>query len=140
MVIDIFSYNGEADILEIRLNILDSVVDQFIICEGDETTAGVPKPRYFEENKERYAKWLPKIKHHVFSPYTDPALSFLVDQSPGVPKDMHWWRREFIQKESMRYALTHLHDEDMVMIGDVDEIPRPDVVQYLKTLYEKKTI
>lgn len=125
--IDVFSFNGEFDVLELRLNILDKAVDQFILCEGEETTAGVPKPRYFEENKERYEKWLPKIKHHVFSPYTDPPLSYLADLSPGVPKDMHWWRREFIQKESMRYALTHLRDEDQVFIGDVDEIWDPTV-------------
>ncbi len=126
--IDVTSFNGELDILEIRLNVLDSVVDQFIICEGDETTAGVKKPLYFEENKERYSKWLHKIKYHIFSPYTDPALSLLADTSPGVPKDMHWWRREFIQKESMRYALTHLQDEDRVFIGDVDEIWDPTTV------------
>lgn len=125
MVIDVFSFNGEFDVLELRLNILNDYVDQFIICEGDETTAGVSKPRYFEENKERYTKWLPKIKHHVFSPDTDPALSLLADKSPGVPQDMHWWRREFIQKESMRYALTHLKDDDKVFIGDVDEIWNP---------------
>lgn len=125
--IDIFSFCGEFDMLELRLNILDSVVDEFIICEGDETTAGNPKPRYFEEKKYRYEKWLPKIKYHIFSPYTDPALSLLADTSPGVPKDMHWWRREFIQKESMRYALTHLNDNDRVFIGDVDEIWDPTI-------------
>ncbi len=127
MIIDVFSFNGEYDLLELRLNILDDVVDQFIICEGDETTSGVPKPRYFEENIDRYAKWLPKIKYHIFSPYTDPALSLLADVSPGVPKDMHWWRREFIQKESMRYALTHLRDDDRVFIGDCDEIWNPAI-------------
>lgn len=126
-IIDVFSFNGEFDILDLRLDILNDYVDQFIICEGDETTAGVPKPRYFEENKERYAKWLHKIKYHIFSPYTDPALSLLADTSPGVPKNMHWWRREFIQKESMRYALTHLKDEDKVFIGDIDEIWNPKI-------------
>lgn len=113
--------------LELRLNILDSVVDQFIICEGDETTAGEPKPRSYELNRGRYAKWEHKIKYHIMSPYTDPALSLLADTSPGVPKDMHWWRREFIQKESMRYALTHLRDNDRVFIGDCDEIWDPTI-------------
>lgn len=129
--IDIFSFNGELDILEIRLNILNDYVDEFIICEGDETTVGTPKPRYFEENKERYAEWLHKIKYHIFSTYTDPALSLLADTSPGVPKDMHWWRREFIQKESMRYALTHLRDNNRVFIGDCDEIWNP-LIEYPK--------
>lgn len=127
MIIDVVSFCGEYDILELRLQILDKAVDQFIICEGDETTKGDPKPRYFELQRERYAKWLPKIKYHIMSPYTDPALSLLADTSPGVPKDLHWWRREFLQKESMRYALTHLNDNDRVFIGDVDEIWSPDI-------------
>jgi len=125
-IIDVVSFCGELEMLELRLNILDGVVDEFIICEGDETTAGNPKPRYFEENKQRYEKWLPKIKYFIM-PSTDPALSLLADTSPGVPKDQHWWKREFIQKESMRYALTHLKDDDRVFIGDVDEIWNPDI-------------
>lgn len=125
MIYDLVSFNGEFDILELRFRILDKVVDEFIVCEGDETTAGVPKVRYFESQKERFKPWAHKIKYHIFSPYTDPALSLLADTSPGVPKDMHWWRREFIQKESMRYALTHLRDEDRVFVGDADEIWDP---------------
>lgn len=125
MIIDIFSFNGELDVLELRLNILNDAVDQFIICEGDETTAGNPKPRYFEENKQRYAEWLPKIKYYIFSPYTDPIMQAFAQSYLPIPKEQHWWHREFIQKESMRYALTHLHDDDRVFVGDVDEIWDP---------------
>ena len=50
-VIDIFSFNGELDVLEIRFNILNDVVDQFIICESDETFTGIKKPLYFFENR-----------------------------------------------------------------------------------------
>ena len=124
-IIDIFSFNGELDILELRLNILDKVVDQFIICESDETFTGLKKPLYFQENKERYAKWLPKIKHFVMAS-GDVVLDRESNASPGVPHNLHWWRREFTQKESMRYALTHLKDDDMVFIGDADEIWNPE--------------
>lgn len=128
MIYDIFSYCGEEKILELRLKILYDHVDQFIICEGDETTAGAPKPRYFEEQKERFSKWLPKIKYHIMSPYTDPILHDFSELHLPIPVEQHWWHREFIQKESMRYALTHLRDDDRVYIGDVDEVPDPTVV------------
>lgn len=126
-IIDVFSFNGELDILELRLNILNDSVDQFIICEGDETTAGNPKPRYFEQNKERYAKWAHKIKYHIFSPYLDPILNTFAQRYLPIPQEQHWWHREFIQKESMRFALTHLYDDDKVFIGDVDEIWDPTI-------------
>lgn len=128
-VIDVFSFNGELDVLELRLNILDEHVDQFIICEGLETTAGNPKIPYFAHNHERYEKWLPKIKYHIFSPYTDPIMQAFAQSYLPIPKEQHWWHREFIQKESMRFALTHLHDDDDVFIGDVDEIWDP-TIQY----------
>lgn len=126
--IDCFSFNGEFDVLELRLNILNDVVDEFIICEGDETTAGTPKVRYFESQKERYAKWLPKIKYHIFSPYSDPLMRTFAANYLPIPQEQHWWHREFIQKESMRYAMTHLRDEDRVFVGDVDEIWDPTLI------------
>lgn len=123
-IVDIFSFAGEMDILEIRLNILYNFVDEFIICESDETFTGLKKPLYFKENIARYEKFLPKIKHFVMAS-NDPILTLGAMQSPGVPKDLHWWIREYTQKESMRYALTHLKDDDLVFIGDADEIWNP---------------
>lgn len=127
-IIDCVSYNGEVDVLELRFQILDKVVDQFIVCEGDETTAGVPKVRYFEAQQERFARWLPRIKYHIFSPYTDPVLRTFAANYLPIPVEQHWWHREFIQKESMRYALTHLRDNDRVFVGDADEIWDPSLV------------
>ena len=125
MVIDCFSFNGELDILELRLNILNNFVDQFVICESDYTFTGIKKPLYFQENKQRYEKFLPKIKHFVMAS-DDFILHRDANNSPGVPQDLHWWRREYTQKESMRYALTHLQDDDIVYIGDADEIWNPN--------------
>lgn len=124
-VIDCFSFCGEADVFELRLNILDDYVDEFIVCEGDETTQGNPKPRYYEQQRERYAKWAHKIKYHIFSPYADPLMQSFSQAYLPIPIEQHWWHREFIQKESMRFALTHLKDEDRVYLGDVDEIWDP---------------
>lgn len=125
--IDLISYNGEADVLELRLRILDKVVDQFIICEGDATTAGVPKIRYYEAQKERFKPWAHKIKYHVMSPYSDPLMQAFSRAYLPIPPEQHWWHREFIQKESMRFALTHLQDRDRVFLGDVDEIWDPSL-------------
>ena len=62
-------FYNELDLLEIRLNILDSVVDKFVIVEATETFMGQPKPLYYEENKERFVKWKDKIVHYVVDDY-----------------------------------------------------------------------
>lgn len=126
MVVDIFSYNGEVEILEIRLNILNENVDQFIICEAPTTFSGNPKPLYYERDKERFKKFKKKIKYFVIDE-NDEALWQMAGSSPNTIGAEHW-KREFVQKESIKKALTHLKDDDVCFIGDVDEIWDPSVV------------
>ena len=59
------SFFNELDVLEIRLAELDPVVDVFIIAEAAKTHSGEHKPLYFQENRERFAPWLDKIRHIV---------------------------------------------------------------------------
>lgn len=134
-IYDIFTYNGEADILEIRLNILKDSVDQFIIIEAPTTFSGLKKPLYFEEQKARFMPFLDKIKYFVIDDYpNDAEILKLADSSSNVPKGgPEHWRREFYQKESIKKALTHLQNEDICFIGDVDEIWNPEVlIDYTK--------
>lgn len=127
MIIDVTSFNGELDILEIRLNILNDFVDQFIIVESRNTFSGKPKPLYYEENKERYKKWEHKIKYHIIDEDFKEGVVALADGSPNVPKGgAENWKREFCQKEQIKEALTHLNDDDLVFIGDCDEVWNPE--------------
>lgn len=89
-IIDVFSFCGEMDLLDIRLNILNDYVDKFVICESDLTFTGLKKPLYFLENKDRYKQFLPKIKHFVMAS-DDPILLLGAKKSPGVPKNLRWW-------------------------------------------------
>lgn len=124
MVVDVFTFNGEYDLLEIRLNILGDYVDQFIIVEAPTTFSGKQKPLYYELQKERYKQWHNKIKYFVIDEnYTEEEIK-QAEESPNTIGASHW-RREFLQKESIKKALTHLQDDDIVFIGDVDEIWMP---------------
>ena len=79
-IYDIFTYNGEVDILEIHLNILKDVVDQFIIVEAPTTFSGLNKPLYFQIQKECFAPFLNKIKYFVIDDYpNDQELLKLAD-------------------------------------------------------------
>lgn len=121
MIVDVFTYNGEADLLEIRLNILNAYVDQFIIVEAPVTFSGKPKPLYYEKQKERFKKWKDKITYFVIDTnYSEEEIA-QAESSPNTVGAKHW-KNEFLQKESIKKALTHLNDDDIVFIGDVDEI------------------
>ena len=64
-VYDCFTFFNELDLLEVRLNELDGVVDRFVLCESPYTFRGQPKPLVFQENRARFARFLPKIEHVV---------------------------------------------------------------------------
>lgn len=123
-IIDTVSFNGEYDLLEIRLNILNDYVDEFVICEAPTTFTGNPKPLYFERDKERFKEFAHKIKYFVIDEnYTEREINY-AEHSPNTKGASHW-KREFLQKESIKKALTHLNDDDRVFIGDCDEIWEP---------------
>lgn len=117
-VFDCFLLSGELDVLEIRLNTLDKAVDCFVIAEGTLTHAGQPKPLHFELNKERFAKWLPKIRHVI------------VDDWPEVTGNTYEdaWARERHQRDAVMHALHDCRADDIVIIGDADEIASPEAV------------
>ena len=110
MLVDTFMFYNEFDVLELRLECLDRYVDRFVLVEAEVNHVGGPKPLYFNENKERYAKWIHKIEHVIVK----------ADESP---KDENPWAREKYQRECALRGLVDVTDEAIVMISDVDEIP-----------------
>jgi beta-1,4-mannosyl-glycoprotein beta-1,4-N-acetylglucosaminyltransferase len=110
MTVDAFMFYNEFDVLELRLELLDKYVDTFVLVESEVTHVGGPKPLYFQENKERYAKWLPKIRHVIVT-------------AAEAPKEIDPWHRETHQRHCILKGLEGIPDDEVVLISDVDEIP-----------------
>lgn len=108
---DCFTFFNELDLLEIRLETLDPVVDFFVIAEAPVTYRADPKPLYFELNKQRFAKFLPKIRH------------IIVDDLPTEKGFDQNWQRETLQRAALERGLADARDEDIIMLSDLDEIP-----------------
>ncbi len=112
MTYDCFTYNGEEDILEIRLNILDPYVDYFVLGESTKTFSGKYKPLYYKENKERFKKWNHKIIHKI-CPLIETKDAF---------------EQAYYQKENLVIGMGHFHNEDILYLGDIDEIWTPQEI------------
>lgn len=111
---DIFPFFNELDLLECRLvELSESHVYRHILIEAPTTFQGDPKPLYFMENRERFAPWADRIVHVV------------TGKIPGISP----WIREAIQREYAAEGLKDASPEDIVMLGDVDEIPRGSCVR-----------
>jgi beta-1,4-mannosyl-glycoprotein beta-1,4-N-acetylglucosaminyltransferase len=114
-VYDCFSFFNELDLLEIRLNVLDPVVDRFVLVEANKTHTGKSKPYYFDENKERYARFLPKITH------------IKIDDFPRYNGN-NSWRLEKFQRNAVERGLGGAQPDDVLIVSDLDEIPRPEAI------------
>ncbi len=124
MVIDVVTYNGEEELWDIHYNALKDYVDEFIVCEAPTTFSGETKPLYFESIKDKYLN----VKYHIIDENWTEEEKLQAFASPNTTGPAHW-TREFLQKESIKKALTHLNDNDIVFIGDVDEIWSPNVLR-----------
>lgn len=121
MIVDVITYNGEEELFELRYDILKDYVDEFIVVEFDKTFSGKPKPYLFHPHiyNDIKIRYFP-IPEKIYSKYKE-----LAESSPNTKGADHW-KTEFMQKESIKDALTHLKDDDICFIGDVDEIWNPE--------------
>ena len=111
---DCFIFFDELDLLDIRLHELDRVVDRFVLVEGTRTFSGHPKPLHFAANAGRFREFSHKIDHVVVDDFPDDVGSR--------------WDREHWQRNAVARALGGLPDDDIVLIGDADEIPSASAV------------
>ena len=116
-IYDCITFNDELDLLEIRLNTLDHVVDKFVIIESKKSWQNKLKPLFYLDNKERYAKFTDRIIH-----LTIPEENF-VD---------HTWTNEILTWNSIAAGILTADPNDLICIGAVDEIPNPDTLEGLR--------
>ncbi|NDB86836.1 MAG: hypothetical protein EB127_29720, partial [Alphaproteobacteria bacterium] len=75
------------------------------------------KPFYYQDNIDRFEPWLDKI------------LSISLT---SMPVDTDTWGRERYQRDAILNGLHEARSEDIIMIGDVDEIPRIETIERLR--------
>lgn len=121
MTYDIVTYNGEKDIWDLRYNVLKDVVDGFIVCEFDRTFSGQEKPLFLKDiDQSLYPKAKFKTRAGSYESFSAEEQA-AAEASPNTRGAAHW-KLEFMQKESIKECLTSLQDDDLVIVGDVDEI------------------
>lgn len=111
---DCFPLFNEIDLLELRLNELWDVVDVFVIVESRQTFTGGTKPLCLQENEDRFAKYMQKIRYVILDAF---------------PDGMSNWGREEYQRNYIINGLTDIAPDDTLILSDLDEIPRAEAVR-----------
>jgi beta-1,4-mannosyl-glycoprotein beta-1,4-N-acetylglucosaminyltransferase len=125
-IIDCFTFYNELEMLTYRLNVLNNVVDYFILVEANQTFTGKSKLLYFSENKNLYEKFKDKIIHIIVDlPFNNETINI---------KNNDQWANEIYQRNCISKGLNQIEitNNDLIIISDIDEIPDPKTLNALK--------
>lgn len=151
---DCFLFFDELDLLEIRLSYLYDNVDYFVIVESEITFQGNIKGFIFEQNKQRFEKYLAKIIYYKIEKYELDFTNLpvienpknldeivlnkiyrLVENADDFDKKQFWFGNDNFQRESIWRALaTQLPDDsDLILLSDADEIIRIEALKEIQS-------
>lgn len=129
-VYDCFTFFNELDLLEIRLTLLDEVVDYFVIAEANFTHSGDAKDYIYKTNVYRYSKFNHKI---IYIPVAFDLQGLNINKSQeshNLQNDS--WVLENKQREALWQIKNRIAADDIVLISDLDEIPKPSAIAKAK--------
>ena len=130
-IFDCFMFYDEEMLLDIRLNILNKFIDQFIIIESTFSHNGKKRELIFDI--EKYKKFKNKIKY------------FVVDKKPSEIETINSYDTDHIKENktimnavwfenSQRNAINNLlisaDANDQIIISDLDEIPNLENINF----------
>lgn len=119
MIYDCFLYYDEDMLLDIRLNTLNDVVDRFVIVESTHTFTGKPKKLNFDISK--FEKFKDKIIYVIFN-----ERPIFKQEHPG---QYDAWANEAATRNAIMRGLKDAGDTDLILISDVDEIFKPEIIK-----------
>ncbi len=114
----------EEMLLDLRLNILDKFVDQFVIVESSYTHSGKEKKLIFDINK--YSKFKEKINYIILKDPPEGIEEINNDDSDGEisrKEILNALKRENLQRDTIFNGLKDADKNDWIIISDLDEIP-----------------
>jgi beta-1,4-mannosyl-glycoprotein beta-1,4-N-acetylglucosaminyltransferase len=129
---DCFTYNGEQELLSLRMEVLRGVVDYVVIAEATRTFTGKPKPLRFDRS---------------LLPPDGPEVIYLpVDDLE--PNPVSAWSNENHQRNALGRIVAGafpqvaggVRADDWIMLSDVDEIPHPDRIRAFRPEHYRSAV
>jgi beta-1,4-mannosyl-glycoprotein beta-1,4-N-acetylglucosaminyltransferase len=118
-IYDCFTFFNELDLLEIRLNELNDVVDYFVIVEGKKTFQNNPKPLFLLENIDRFKKFIHKI--------------IRIELEENEFGESVWDNENYSWCSIIR-GLKDAENDDIIIVSALDEIPKKNIIEEAKNL------
>ncbi|KAK4111881.1 glycosyltransferase family 17 protein [Canariomyces notabilis] len=125
-VYDLLMINTELDWLEIRLNSTWDAVDYYVLVEGRMTFTGLDKPLTLRDNMSKFEQYQSKIIYREieYPPDFDPHYTWDIED--------HQRNSMFTQVFPRLTGSQAPNLGDVIVVSDVDEIPRPSTLAVLR--------
>ena len=124
-IFDCFMYFDEDQVLDLRLNVLYQNVDYFVIVESIYNHKGEKRNLLF--NSQKFEKFNDKIIYLVYDKIPQ-LVEPIKETDNGKEKDgkyiMNALYRENAQRDFILEGLKSAKKDDLILISDVDEIPK----------------
>lgn len=121
MIIDVFMFNDELDMLRCRIAELSPMVDEFVAVSGTHTLAGDLKPDRLSGFEHPQ---LTKLRVDNFDTHDVEVGGGWVDEGNRVN-----WERDKKQRQGVEPYLLGKHPDDTIIFSDADEIPRREAIK-----------
>ena len=136
-IFDCFMYFDEEIVVDVRLNTLNEFVDYFVIVESSFTHKG--EPRKLKFNHKKFEKFKDKIIYVIDDQIYSQTEEIKPLDNEGEKSRKYIFNaayRENGQRNLISKGLSGAGNEDLILISDVDEIPKLDNIN-LKIIKEK---
>ena len=134
-IYDCFMFYDEDLIADLRFNILNQYINEFVVVESKYTHSGEKRELLFNINN--YPNFKHKINYIVLENEPD-TLEKVYDDDTEDKKNskyiMNALKRENYHRNEISKGLIKASPEDLILISDVDEIPNLSKLDGLLTL------
>ena len=110
-IIDCITVFNENFIFNLRYNILENFVDQFVICESRYDHKGNEKKLNFKKDK-----------------YDNKKINYVI-LDDKFPEKNSPWDNQAMQRDYMLKKLDYLEESDYIFFSDPDEIVNPSILK-----------
>ena len=110
-IYDCITFFQENFITNLRFEILNDVVDYFVICES----------KFDHRGNEK------KLNFQLINPNFKNKIIYLVFEGP-FSNALDLWKNQAEQREHIHKSLKNADSNDYIMFSDPDEIPRPELL------------
>ncbi len=124
-IYDCFMYFDEEVVADVRLHTLNEFVDYFVIVESKFTHKGKPRKLKFDHKKfEKFKEKIIYIIDEKVYPQTQEIQTEDSEDEKSIKLIFNATYRENGQRNLLHTGLKEANDEDLILISDVDEIPK----------------